>query len=148
MLTPIAFSLAVLLSLCHAQCNLEELGSELVSVLSQAGHIPESDPTMFNLQNLTNLCFVRSATNNTVIYQMRVSLLYSYGDVAMNQSAQATLTLCVGDAFMFTTVSNVSLTQDPHLLFLILNMATGTEDCQNYLDYSTFGSPALCSCKS
>ena len=109
MLTPIALYLTVLHSLCHAQCNLEELGSELVSVLSQAGHIPEADPSKFTLQDVTYLCFVQSTSNNTVIYQVCVSLLYSCNNVAMNESAHATLTLCVGETFMFTMINTSSL---------------------------------------
>ena len=110
----IAFSLAVLLSLSRAQCNLEELGSELVSKLNQAGHIPEADPLKFTLQDLTYLCFVQLTNNNTVIYQVCVSLLYSFNDVVMNQTAQDTVTLCVGETVMFAIINNSSLTQDLH----------------------------------
>ena len=142
MKTPISLCLALLLSpVCHAQCNLNVLETQLVSALNLADLISESDVADFTLQNLTYLCFVRSSRNSTLFDQVRVSMLYTY-DTATDQSAQATFSLCISGMFRFTGADVGSVTQDPHLTE---NMTR--EGCQDCLDNSTFASPTYCRCK-
>ena len=139
MKTLIFFCLAVfLLPLCHAQCGLNVPDQHLVNALSEAGLISETDPTKFNLQDLTYICFVRSSTDNTRFDQVRISMRYSY-DSATVRSAQATFSLCLSGSFRFTSENTYTVTQDPHLTE---NMTR--EDCQDCLDNSTFARPTFC----
>ena len=139
MKTLISFSLAVFLfPLCHAQCDLIVPDQQLVNALSEARLISEVDPTNFNLQDLTPLCFVRSSTDNTRFDQVRVSILYTY-DSDTVRSAQATFSLCLSGSFTFTSANTYTVTQDPHLTEDMTR-----EDCQDCLDNSTFARPTFC----
>ena len=144
MRTPIPLYLALLLALkfplCRAQCSLDVPSSSLIDALFHAGFIPEADLSNFTLQDLTYLCFVRSASDNTTFDQVRVSLLYTY-DTATNQSAQVTFSICLSE-FNFSMSDVDSVTQDAHFT---QNMTR--EDCQGCLDNSTFASPTYCRCE-
>ena len=140
--TPISFCLVFLLyPLCHAQCYLNVPNTELFNTLNNAGLVPEPDQTKFTLQDLTYLCFVRSSSDNTKFDEVRVSFLYTY-DGSMNQSAQATFTLCLS-TFIYRSADVDFVTQDPHL-----NENMTREDCHDCRDNSTFASPTFCRCKS
>ena len=125
---------------CHAQCDLNVPNTELFNALNNAGLVPESDPSKFTLQGLTYLCFVRSSSDNTSFDEVRVSFLYTY-DGTMNQSAQATFTLCLG-TFRYIMANADFVTQDLHLTE---NMTR--EDCQDCRDSSTFARPTFCRCE-
>ena len=127
---------------CHAQleCGLNVPDIELFDALNGAGYISEPDDTKFILQDLTYLCFVRSISENKAFDEVRVSFLYTY-DGTMNQSAQATFTLCL-DTFIYTMADVEFVTQDPHLTE---NMTR--EDCQDCRDNSTFARPTFCRCE-
>ena len=127
-----------LFHLCHAQCDLNVSDQQLVNALSEADLISEIDPTKFNLQDLTPLCFVRSSTDNTRFDQVRVSILYTY-DSATVLSAQATFTLCLSGSFRFKSAYTYTVTQDPHLTENVTR-----EDCKDCLDNSTFARPTFC----
>ena len=139
MKTPLSFCLVLLLfPLCHAQCDLNVPNTELFNALNNAGLVPEADQTKFTLQDLTYLCFVRSSTDNTAFDEVRVSFLYTY-DGTMDQSAQATFTLCLISTFTYRSADVDLVTQDSHLTE---NMTR--EDCQDCRDSSTFASPTYC----
>ena len=127
--------------LCRAQCDLNVPNTELFSALNNAGLVPEADQTKFTLQDLTYLCFVRSSTDNTTFKEVRVSFLYTY-DGSMNQSAQATFSLCLFGTFSFNMAVADLVTQDLHLTE---NMTR--EDCQDCQDSSTFARPTFCRCE-
>ena len=127
--------------LCYAQCGLNVSNTELLRALNNAGLVSEANPTKFTLQDLTYLCFVRSSTDNTTFKEVRVSFLYTY-DGSMNQSAQATLSLCLFGTFSFNMAVADLVTQDLHLTE---NMTR--EDCQDCQDSSTFARPTFCRCE-
>ena len=139
MKTPISLCLNVLLllPLCYAQCPLEISNTELLSALQLTGFIREANETMFSRQDITYLCFVRSTTDNTRFDQVRVSMLYTY-DSAMNQSAQATFSVCL-NTFQFTVADVDFVTNDTHYTS---NMTR--EDCQDCQDNSPFARPTFC----
>ena len=125
---------------CLAQCTLEVTDTQLFSALTQAGIVREADITKFFLQDLTYLCFVRSATDETRFDQVRVSFFYTF-DTTTNQSAQATFSVCLA-TFRFSGANVDSVTQYTHIT------ANATrEDCQDCVDSSTFASPTFCRCE-
>ena len=123
---------------CRAQCDPDISILQLVRALYAVDVISELDPIKFTLQNLTYLCFVRSSSDSTRFSQVRVSFLYTY-ESATDQSAQATFSFCLFDAFTFRSTDVDLVTQDPHL---IENMTR--EDCQDCRDNSTFARPTFC----
>ena len=132
------WALLLCLPLCHAQCVLTVPNSELLTALSQAGLIPETDPSKFTLQDTTNLCFVRSTSDPTRYDQVRVSILYTY-DTATDQSAQATFTVCLSGTLRFSGADVGAVTQDTHI-----TQDMTREDCQDCLDSNVFARPSYC----
>ena len=134
------FIILLLLPLCHAQCTLNVPVTQLVTALDLAGLIPDPDPEAFTLQDLTNLCFVRSSIDNSTFVQVRVSILYTFLRTT-DQSAQITFSVCSG-TFRFSFLDVNLVTQDRHYTTDMTR-----EGCQNCQDRSTFARPTFCRCK-